>query len=156
MTDAIETDNWLDSKEIECAQCGQKLHWLRHSAMYDKIFLYCTQCPMRVDISHYDSRAIKVRKMVQRKVGEKSNEEFATLYIHLLEQSLALCDCGGTFTHDAPRRCLLCFAALPQSEVGRDVYPPESCDGTLSLGYQSLSSPTRSLIKTENLWKPEV
>jgi hypothetical protein len=156
MSDEIETDNWLDSKEIECAQCGQKLHWLRHSPMYDEIFLYCTQCPMRVDISHYDSRAIKVRKMVQREVGKKSNEEFATLYIHLIERSLTPCDCGGTFADDAPRRCLRCFAVLPQSEVGRDVYPPESSDGTFSLGYQSLSLPTRSLIKTENLWKPEV
>ncbi len=155
MAGEIETDNWLDSKEIQCAQCGQKLQFLWHSPMYDEIFLYCTQCPMRVDISHYDSRAIKLRKIIQRQVGEKSTQEFARLYIDLIERNLTPCDCGGAFTHDAPRRCLHCFAVLPQSETGRDVFPPESRDETLSLDYQSLSFPTRSLIKTENIWKPE-
>ena len=156
MADEIETDNWLDSKEIECVQCGQKLHWLRHSPMYDETFFYCTQCPMRVEVSHYDDRATKLRKMVESEVGESRTEQFIKLYIDLIEQNLTSCDCGGTFTHDAPRRCLRCFTVLPQSEPGRDLYPPESSDETLSLGYQSLSSPTRPLIKTENIWKPEV
>lgn len=152
----IEKENWLDSKEIECAQCGQKLHWLWHSPMDDESFFYCTPCPMRVDISHYDSHAIKLRKMAQREVGKKSTEEFVTLYMDLIERSLIPCDCGGAFTHDAPRRCLNCFAVLLQSEPGRDVYSPESPDETFSLDYQSLSLPIRSLIKTENIWKPEV
>jgi|SRR5579864_2162052 len=156
MVGEIETSNWLDSKEIECAQCGQKLHWLRHSPMYNEIFLYCTQCPMRVDISLYDSRTIKLEKMVESKMCERKTEQFVKLYIDLIERSLTPCDCGGTFTHDAPRRCLRCFGVLAQSEAGRDVFPPESSDGTFSLGYQSLSLPTRSLIKTENIWKPEV
>ena len=156
MPGEIETDNWLDSREIECAECGQKLHWLRHSPMYDETFFYCTHCPMRVDISHYDNRAIKLRKMVQKEVGEKSTQEFVTLYIDLIERTLQSCDCGGTFTHDAPRRCLRCFTVLPQSEPGRDVWPPESRGETFSMGYQSLSLPTRSLIKTDNIWKPEV
>lgn len=155
MAGEIETDNWLDSKEIECAQCGQKLHWLWHSPMYDETFFYCTQCPMRVEVSHYDDRAMKLRKMAQEEAGEKSapNLSHST---SMIERNLTPCDCGGAFTHDAPRRCLRCFAVLPQSEPGRDVWPPESPGETFSLGYQSLSSPTRPLIKTENIWKPEV
>ena len=155
MAGEIETDNWLDSKEIECAQCGQKLHWLWHSPMYDETFFYCTQCPMGVDISHYDRRAMKLREMAQEEVGEKSTKEFATLYIVLIERNLMPCDCGGAFTHDAPRRCLRCFTVLPQSEPGRDVWPPESPNETFSMDYQSLTLPTRSLIKTDNIWKPE-
>ena len=156
MAGEIEAGNWLDSKEIQCAQCGQKLHWLRHSPMYDEAFFYCTECPMRVDVSLYDERAIKLRKMVESKTGESWTKQFVKLYIELSEQNLTSCDCGGRFTHDAPRRCLRCFAVLSESEPGRDVFPPESSDEMRSLGYQSLSVPTRSLIKTENIWKPEV
>ncbi|HEX7961155.1 MAG TPA: hypothetical protein VF493_14615 [Terriglobales bacterium] len=153
MVGKIETDNWLDSKEIECAQCGQKLHWLRHSPMYDEIFFYCTQCPMRVDISYYDDHAIELRQTLEKKVGTRATKQFSRLYIDLLEQNLMACDCGGKFAYDAPRRCLRCFVILPQSEPGRDVFPPESPDASFSLDYQSLSLPTRSLIKTANIWK---
>ena len=111
---------------------------------------------MRVDISLYDNRAIRLREMVESKMGERSTKQFVKLYIDLIERNLTSCDCGGTFTHDASRRCLRCFAVLPQSEPGRDVFPPEPADETFSLGYQSLSLPTRALIKTENVWKPEV
>ena len=152
MAGKIETDNWLDSKEIQCSQCGQKLHWLRHSPMYDEVFFYCTQCPMRVDVSYYGDPAIKLRQMLEKKVGMRARD-FSRLYIDLLEQNLMPCDCGGKFAYDAPRRCLRCFAVLPQSEPGRDVFPPESPDEMFSLDYQSLSLPTRSLIKTENIWK---
>jgi|SRR5215467_15661640 len=156
MVGEIDPHNWLDSKEIECAQCGQKLHWVCHSPMYDESFFYCTQCPMRVEVSHYDDHARKLRKMVESEVGESQTKQFIKLYIGLIERNLISCDCGGTFAYDAPRRCLRCFTVLPQSEPGRDVWPPESPGETFSMGYQSLSLPTRSLIKTENIWKPEV
>jgi len=153
MTDKIETDNWLDPKEIQCAQCGQKLHWLWHSPMYNEIFFYCTLCPIRVDISYYDDPAIKLRRMLEKEVDTKDTKQFGRLYIDLLEQNLRPCECGGKFAYDAPRRCLRCFAVLLQSEPGRDVFPPESPDTRFSADYQSLSIPTRTLIKTENIWK---
>jgi hypothetical protein len=121
--------------------------------MYDEIFFYCRQCPMRVNISYYDDPAIKLRQILEKNVGTRATEQFSRLYIELLEQNLMPCDCGGKFAYDAPRRCLRCFAILPQSEPGRDVFPPESPDAMFSLDYQSLSLPTRSLIKTENIWK---
>lgn len=153
MAGEIDTDNWLDSKEIECVECGQKLHWLWHSPMYDEIFFYCTQCPMRVEISYYDDAAMKLRGILENKLGERRTKEFSRLYYDLIEQNLMPCDCGGKFTYDAPRRCLRCFAILPQSEPGRDVCPPESSDETFLPGYQSLSLPTRSLVKTEDIWE---
>lgn len=153
MSGEIETANWLDSKEIECAQCGQKLHWLWHSAMLDEHFFYCTHCPTRVGISNYDDSALKLRRIAKEKLGKRDTKEFSSVYIDLIEQNLTPCDCGGKFTHDAPRRCLRCFAILPQSEPGRDVYPPESPDQVFSLDYQTLSLPTKSLIKTDNKWK---
>jgi hypothetical protein len=121
--------------------------------MYDEMFFYCMQCPMRVDISVYDEPAIKLRQTVEKKVGKEATEQFGTLYIGLIERNLTPCDCGGKFTYDAPRRCLRCFSILPQSEPGLDVFPPESPDEMFSLDYQSLSLPTRSLIKTDNKWK---
>lgn len=148
-----DNDNWLDSKEIECVQCAQKLHWLRHSPMYNAIFFYCTQCPMRIDISYSDEGAIKLRHILEATVGERQTNQFSTRYIDLIEQNLMPCNCGGKFTYDAPRRCLRCFAILPQSEPGRDVFPPESPNQMFSPEYQSLGSPTRSLIKTGIVWK---
>jgi hypothetical protein len=150
----IDESNWLDSKVIECHQCGQKLHWLWHSPFYDEIFFYCTQCPKRVEVSGYDKFVLKLRKAASEKAEAEGEEKWFRRFYSLIEEKLADCECGGSFKYDAPRRCLRCFTVLAQSEPGRDVWPPEEVGEKVSLGYQSLSSPAESLIKTENIWRP--
>jgi hypothetical protein len=148
-----DESNWLDSKTIECGQCGQKLHWLWHSPMYDVTFFYCTKCPKRVEVSYYDTFVIQLDKLVLKESNDVENTDRAAKYHALIEQHLAECECGGRFEYAASRRCLKCFAVLPQSEPGRDVWPPESADGSLSLDYQSLSFPMESMVKSENIWR---
>jgi len=148
----IDESNWLDSKVIECQNCGQKLHWLWHSPMYDESFFYCTQCPKRVEVSNYDGVVLSLRKLAIEKAEAAGDKEWSGRLYLLVENKLANCECGGRFKYDAPRRCLRCFSVLTQSEPGRDVWPPESPDEKLSPDYQSLSSPMESLIKTENIW----
>ena len=152
---SIDESNWLDSKTIECGACGQKLHWLRHSPMYDETFFYCTKCPRRVEVSHYDDTALKLRKIAQSETSEKNTKEFARRFLTLVEQHLALCDCGGRFEYAALRRCLKCHSPLAQSEPGRDVWPPQVTDAFFDPGYQSLDNAGESLVKTEKIWKLE-
>lgn len=149
-----DESNWLDSKIIECQKCGQKLHWLWHSPMYDETFFYCTQCPKRVEVGHYDAVALKLRKLAMEKAQADGEKKWSHHYYSLVEEKLANCECGGRFKYDAPRRCLRCFSVLAQSEPGRDVWPPESTDEKFSPDYQSLSSLMESLVRTENIWLP--
>lgn len=150
----IDESNWLDSKVIECQQCGQTLHWLWHSPMYDKTFFYCTQCPKRVEVGHHDEIVLKLRKLAIEKARADGENEWSHRFHYLIEEKLADCDCGGRFKYDAPRRCLRCFSVLAQSEPGRDVWPPESTDEKFSPEYLPLSYPVESLIKTANIWRP--
>ena len=146
----IDGSNWLDCKVVECANCGQKLHWLWHSPMYDSTFFYCTECPKRVEVSHYDEVALRLRELAEKDTPGTS--EMSAKFFALVEQNLAACDCGGNFSYAASRRCLRCFSVLSQSEPGRDVWPPESADENFDPEYQTLSFPIESLVKTENIW----
>ena len=149
----IDESNWLDSRIIECGACGQRLHWLWHSPMYDDAFFYCTKCPKRVEVSHYDTFARQLRERAIREAGDQRIQDWATKFNALIEEHLAECECGGRFTYASARRCLRCFSVLPQSEPGRDVWPPESAEGTLSLDYQSLRFPIESMVKSKNIWR---
>jgi hypothetical protein len=137
----VNESNWLDSKIIECAHCGQRLYWLWHSPMYDDTFFYCTQCPKRVEVSHYDEHVAQLRKLATQE----------TKLFALIEENLADCECGGHFEYGASRRCLRCFSVLAHSEPGRDVWPPEADDENADS--QSLSFPIESLVKTKNIWR---
>lgn len=148
----IDESNWLDSKVIECGACGQKLHWLWHSPMYDDTFFYCTQCPKRVEVSYYDDTALRLRKIAQGETSESNPKEFTKQYFALIERHLAPCDCGGRFEYAAVRRCLKCSSPLAQSEPGRDVWPPETDSESFDA---ELESQVRSLVKTKNIWKPQ-
>ena len=148
----IDESNWLDSKTIECGTCGQKLQWLWHSPMYDETFFYCTKCPRRLEVSHYDQTARRLWEIAQIEVSEHNTKEFASKFLALVEEHLAPCDCGGRFEYAALRRCLKCYSPLPESEPGRDVWPPKT-GGELDLDYQSLSNTGEPLSKTENIWK---
>src|SRR6266853_4613834 len=106
----IDESNWLDSKVIECQNCGQKLHWLWHSPMYDESFFYCTQCPKRVEVSNYDGVVLSLRKLAIEKAEAAGDKEWSGRLYLLVENKLANCECGGRFKYDAPRRCLRCFS----------------------------------------------
>lgn len=140
-----------ESKIIECEQCGQRLYWIRHSGFYDEDFLYCSQCPKRVEVSRYDANATKFRKQLPDPTKE-GLKEWIERYFSLIEENLAPCDCGGKFSYWAERRCLRCAAILPQSEPNRDVWPPEHADENFD-ERDATSFPMPSLIKTENIWR---
>ncbi len=149
---AIDKSNWLDSKTIECAACGQKLHWLWHSPMYDCTFYYCTLCPKRVEVSHYDKTYGNLHETARKEMKEDDAEAFSKRFIALVEEHLAPCDCGGRFEYASLRRCLKCYSPLPESEVNRDVWPPET-GREPELDYQSLNNAVELLIKRKNIWK---
>lgn len=149
----LDESNWLDSKTIECEHCGQKLQWLLHSPMYDETFFYCTKCPRRVEVSHYDKFALQLRELAVKESGDQGIENWTTKFYDLVEQHLAECECGGRFAYSSPRRCLKCFSVSPQSEPCRDVWPPESKDGSFSLDYQSLGFPMGSMVKSQGIWR---
>jgi hypothetical protein len=121
--------------------------------MYDETFFYCAQCPRRVEVAHYDELVLKLRKLATEEAGADNEKDWSRKLYALIEERLVNCECGGRFKYDAPRRCLRCSSVLAQSEPGRDVWPPESVDEKFSLGYQSLSTPMESLIKTGNIWR---
>ena len=97
----MDESNWLDSKTIECGACGQKLHWLWHSPMYDETFFYCTKCPKRVEVSHYDDTALRLRKIAESETSGNNTKKSARRFFTLIEQHLAPCDCGGRFEYAA-------------------------------------------------------
>jgi hypothetical protein len=119
--------------------------------MYDETFFYCTQCPKRVEVSHYDELVAKLRKLATQETKEEGGKKWTRKLFALVEENLADCGCGGHFEYGAPRRCLRCFSVLAQSEPGRDVWPPEADDENADS--QALSFPIESLIKTKNIWR---
>jgi hypothetical protein len=121
--------------------------------MYDETFFYCSQCPRRVEVSYYDTTAVRLRNLAEKEAKTNEAKKLSDSYFRLVEQNLAPRECGGRFAQDAPRRCLRCFEVLPQSEPGRDVWPPESLDEDFSLDYQSLSFPMESMLKKQNIWQ---
>ena len=148
----LDESNWLDAQIIECAQCGQKLHWILHSGFYDEDFLYCSQCPKRVEASRYDGNALKIRKQLPEPSKDRLREWIRS-YFPLIEENLAPCDYGGKFSYWAARRCLRCAAILPQSEPNRDVWPPEGADENFDPDRDATSFPMHSLVKSGNIWR---
>ena len=128
---AVNESNWLDSKLIQCKRCGQEMHWVWHSPMYDETFFYCTQCPKRVGVSHYDRVALSLRKLATQEAKQEAGKHFTQKFLALVEENL--------------------FFALVESEPGRDVWPPDSANENAD--QQSLTFPMESLIKTKNIWR---
>jgi hypothetical protein len=97
----IDESNWLDSKVIECQNCGQKLHWLWHSPMYDETFFYCTQCPKRVEVSRYDGVVLSLRKLAIEKQRRPAIRNGAAASICSLRTSWQIVSAGdaSNMTH---------------------------------------------------------
>ena len=142
----------LDPQIIQCPQCGQKLYWLLHSGFYDEDFLYCSLCPKRVQVSRYDERAARIRKLLPEPTKD-TLKDWVQKYFSLIEENLAPCDCGGRFSYWARRRCLRCATLLPQSEPNRDVWPPQGADENFNPERDPSSFPMDSLIKDQNIWR---
>lgn len=144
--DCASDNNPLDNRDITCAQCKATLGWVLHSPFYDEHYLYCDSCPRRVEVSFYDPETVKINEQFFSEEvaddGENKNEdEVWAAYFMALEERLAPCPCGGTFRHNAPRRCLYCSAVIPEDPDGRDVWPGD--------GNENCSE----LIITTNIWR---
>ncbi|MBB4929318.1 hypothetical protein F4561_000138 [Lipingzhangella halophila] len=110
-----DDDNWLNAAPVDCPGCGEALYRVDHSPFMDCTFLYCGDCPRRVDVSWYDP--------VYRQVREHASGSFADM-MAAIEARLAPCECGGAFRHDAWRRCFTCSAPLRSVEpLGVDLWP---------------------------------
>jgi hypothetical protein len=109
-------ENWLHGEQIECPACHQALYRVDHSPMYDEVFLYCDRCPIHVEVSYYDP-------VYERVTREHPPDDGWTLWMRALEAQLKPCSCGGTFRHDAARRCLACHApVIVDHPSGIDLY----------------------------------
>ena len=111
-----EEENWLRGERTECAVCHQALYRVDHSPFYDEYFLYCTQCPIHAEVSLYDP----VYQQVSQSLVTGHN---AMALMRAVEARLNPCACGGTFRHDAPRRCLTCHApVIVDDPAGVDLF----------------------------------
>ncbi|MFI5851892.1 hypothetical protein ACIA8B_29155 [Micromonospora chalcea] len=140
-------DNWLNGEEVICSACHERLYRLDHSPLLDCYFFYCDGCPMRVDVSCYDSTCIAITDALPAREGTRST------LMGALEARLRRCDCGGRFRDSAPRRCHRCSAVLTaiSEPSGVDVWPgwwtDETDTGSLEEEF------TARYFRTEDLWK---
>ncbi|MDT0529589.1 hypothetical protein RM555_11385 [Micromonospora sp. DSM 115977] len=140
-------ENWLNGEEVVCPECQERLYRVDHSPLLDCYFLYCDGCPMRVDVSYYDSTAMAIADALPAR-----DETHPTL-MAALEARLRRCDCGGRFRDSAPRRCHRCATVLAtiSAPSGVDVWPGWWTDETDT---DSLEEEfTARYFRAEGLWK---
>jgi len=147
-----EETNWLHGELIACPVCHQPLYRVDHSPFYDEHFLYCDQCPIRVEVSFYDP----VYQHLRQTLSVEEGERYAAL-MQALEVHLKPCNCGGIFRHDAPRRCFRCQTpVIIDTSDSVDLWP----------GHFSSEAPTgeeeenerhwmAQFIRTEDLWRDD-
>lgn len=133
-----EETNWLHGEPIECPACHQPLYRVDHSPFYDEHFLYCDQCPIRVEVSFYDP----VYQHLTQTLSRDEGDTYVTL-MRALEGRLKPCICGGTFRHDAPRRCFSCHMSVIIDD-------PDGVD--LWDGRFSTDDPTHEELEEERRW----
>lgn len=102
--------NWLDMRKIRCQSCEKILTWVLWSPFNDGHIFYCSRCPRRLEVSYYD----KFYKSLQEQVGRSGDGDEADFLnaIHLVEQYLRACSCGGEFRYEAKRRCVHCHTVV--------------------------------------------
>ena len=116
-------ENWLHGERIACSSCHQWLYRVDHSPFLDDYALYCTRCPIRVEVSYYDPVVRQVEQQVRQASGARQGEWFVT-FMRALEERLKPCRCGGSFRRDAPRRCFTCHApVISDITMSIDLYP---------------------------------
>ena len=105
----IANDNWLNEEHIICPSCGQSLFRIDTSPFDDSYHFYCDSCPVRMEVSFYDPQ---LDQFEQTLPAPHESEERTSLLLKMMEDHLKPCTCGGTFRHDAPRRCFSCSAPV--------------------------------------------
>lgn len=149
-----DEENWLHGERIKCSRCHQWLYRVDHSPFYDEYFLYCDRCPIRVEVSFYNP----VLKLVERQVRqapETGQRELYQALMRAIEARLKPCLCGGTFRHDAPRRCFTCYTpVISDHPNGIDLYPGwmdvSELDASLEVQADHW---TAQFTRTEGIWQ---
>jgi len=100
---------------FSCPNCHKQAAVQTYGGMSDIYSLNCTKCPTCVHIDLYDPT-------------------FSSLYMRLggyteglnrkLEMILKPCECGGTFSAQAPYRCPHCLAPFSRGEVVEFINDP--------------------------------
>jgi hypothetical protein len=110
-----DEENWLHAEQVACPSCHQALYRVDHSPFYDAVFFYCASCPIHAEVSFYDPVYGQVTKAHPHPAGKER--------MRALEALLKPCSCGGTFRHDAVRRCLRCHGpVIVEYPAGVDLF----------------------------------
>jgi hypothetical protein len=133
----IEDDDWLNAKAITCPGCEAQLEIMDQSPFDPDRYLYCLECPNRIDIDRYDAHWKLAEEAIGGKDGNKSGNKSGNMILHLLgiqfETMVAPCPCGGKFRYAAPRRCLYCACVIVAAEPHQHVWPMDSGDDPQAL-----------------------
>jgi hypothetical protein len=142
--DESQDGNWLNGRVISCPRCGEAFLRIDHSPFYDCYYLYCDQCPRRVDVSTYDALVLAAVD-AHRASGSLSYENV----IAEIEPRLTGCECGGAFRDDSPRRCHLCGSALGDEDgwSGIDVWPHDASE-------EQIAAFCEEFIREDDIWSP--
>lgn len=137
-----ERDHWLEIRSITCSACTVTLQTLWRSPFYDDVLFRCSDCLRSMTVSLYDPRLREIERRFPRGahgISSRLEEYKDRAHFRRIEAQLAVCECGGTFAHDAPLRCPRCRNPLAEH--------PGRVFGDLPVGLQ-LPEP-----RTENVWK---
>jgi len=145
-----EETNWLHGEPIACPACYHPLYRVDHSPFYDEHFLYCDHCPIRVEVSFYDP----VYQHLRQTLSPDDGDTYVAL-MRVLEGRLNPCICGGTFRHDAPRRCFSCHTAVISDDpIGVDLWDDRfSTNDPTEEEVEEMSRLMAPFIRTEDMWR---
>ena len=148
--DLMSDDDWLFQRDFNCPSCNAALCEAEHSPFEDGYYLYCTDCPKRVDLSVYDARYTPMENQFHAENPNLSEEDDQYLdeFLQHVARFLEKCDCGGVFVHDAPRRCIECGLAFPEIDRSHNVWFAD-------FGESDPTDEKHSEIVVEPKWKPE-
>ena len=144
----MDGDNWLEAEVLGCPGCGARLFAVLHSPFCDDYRLYCDRCPRAVEVSYYGPVC---KAALDQLPGQRAWEEIMAT----IEPLLRPCSCGGRFRGDAPRRCFVCGAVVPEA-ARKDLSPYIGCeDGSHDPTPEEQAAYDRfeaEFIRRERLW----
>lgn len=120
--DESDDDDWLESTEFQCEQCHTELVRCDHSPFENGYYFYCSDCPIRVDVSIYDAEYEVIEKQLQAESVSMEADDYLDHLFPRIEAHLAPCKCGGFFRNDASRRCLKCGFELTDVPSHQNVW----------------------------------
>ena len=115
-------DEWLESTEFQCQHCDAELERCDHSPFEDGYYFYCTDCPIRVDVSIYDQEYDAIQRQLKSESISMESDDYLDHLFPRIEARLSQCKCGGSFKNDAPRRCLKCGVVFPDIPIHQNVW----------------------------------